>query len=107
MNNIFEELKIGYRSTWTREFILTYKELLVLIEYIQEHRNAIILGGDVLHENDQYTGMNWYYDPMDTLSQIQNSINSCDNTKHYIFCQLPHAEAYHYIVVLDESMSVR
>ena len=55
MKNIFDELHIGHMSFSTGEFILNYQEFMTLIDFIFTHKTAIILGGDVLTESDQYT----------------------------------------------------
>lgn len=100
MKNIFEELHIGHMSFSTGEFILNYQEFMTLIDFIFTHKTAIILGGDVLTESDQYTYSNWYYNSDASLSRDENIINSCLAAKEYLE-RMNHSASLHYIVVLD------
>ena len=45
---------------------------------------VIVLGGDILDANLQYTLDNWYYEPDKSISRKVNSLQSCNCMKKYI-----------------------
>lgn len=74
----------------------TYDEALRFIEKVRQ-TEYIILGGDVLNENREYTYINWYYQP----SKKENATSeSCDYAHRFIMNLQDH-EKYLYDFVFN------
>jgi len=99
MDGLCTALGIGYPHPRTGEYVLTYAELLRLLQYIKENECAVVLGGDVLNEKDQYLYANWWYNSDDALSQTENIHRSCDEAMRYVK-SLSAPQEKHYIAVL-------
>ncbi len=101
MKRLAQTLRIGYESALTGEIILTYDELILLLDYVFQHEYAIVLGGDVLDVNDRHTYLNWYYQPQESITRVENITQSCQAAQRYIR-QLTEARSRHYVIVLGE-----
>ena len=100
MDQLFERLSIGYPHPDTHEYVLTYAEVLCALSHIGSHLDTVILGGDVLDDEDHHTYMNWYYQRNETLTMAKNARLSCDQAMQYI-TNLPNPQLYRYILVLN------
>ena len=103
MKRLAQMLRIGYESPLTGEPILSYDELILLLDYIFQQKYAIILGGDVLDANDRHTYLNWYYQPQESITRVENITQSCQAAKRYIQ-EMAEARSRHYVVVLDDAL---
>lgn len=101
MDQVFVTLGIGYQHPLTHEYVLSYQEVLTLLQHIMTNEHMMVLGGDVLNEEDQYTYENWFYSYSDSLSRKENMMKSCDEAMKYI-SNLSEPHKYHYIVVLGQ-----
>lgn len=99
MDNIYTILKLGRIHKITKEYILTYEEVLEVLGYILHSKSALILGGDVLNSYDEYIYANWNYEPSPSLSWIDNVKRSFDCSYNYIH-QLDQYKSCLYILVL-------
>lgn len=64
--------------------------------------NKVVLGGDVLDVNKEYTYDNWYYNPDDTCSSFINAKNSIEKASEYISNYIAINGADYYIVLVFE-----
>ena len=103
MKRLAQMLRIGHESPLTGETILSYDELILLLGYVFQQKYAIILGGDVLDANDRHTYLNWYYQPQESITRVENITQSCQAAKRYIQ-RLAEARSRHYVVVLDDAL---
>lgn len=101
MDQVFVSLGIGYQHPLTHEYVLSYQEVLTVLQHITTNENMLILGGDVLNKDDQYIYENWFYSYSDSLSRKENMIRSCDETMKFI-SSLSDPHKYHYVVVLGQ-----
>ena len=99
-DSIYARLHIGRIREYTGESILSYTEVLILLNHVRAHKDTIILGGDVLNENDEYTYENWYYDRNDALSFEENVDLSCQVTLAHL-SGIINKENMNYILVLE------
>ena len=91
-------------SPLTSEIILSYQQILLLAERLKEENAAILLGGDVLSQNDQYIPTSWYYNPDLCLSRTENIKRSCERTVSCLNA-LHQKENLKFIPVLDTPFS--
>ena len=103
MKRLAQMLRIGYESPLTGETILSYDELILLLDYVFQQKYAIILGGDVLDANDRHTYLNWYYQPQESITRVENITQSCQAAMRYIQ-EMAEARSRHYVVVLDDAL---
>ena len=64
--------------------------------------NKVVLGGDVLDRNKEYTYDNWYYNPDDTCSLLINAKNSIEKANEYISDYIATNGVDYYIVLVFE-----
>ena len=100
VDQFFSHLAVGYPHPVTHEYVLSYEEIIRVVSHINQYANAVILGGDILDVDDQYTYMNWYYEHNDMLTHAENSRLSCDKALQHI-ASLSAPMQYHYILVLN------
>lgn len=77
--------KLHSESKYISEYELAWK--ITCVEDIAGEalqNQVIILGGDILDSNLEYTGDNWYYETNKTEDIRCNSIRSCDCMEKYI-----------------------
>lgn len=64
--------------------------------------NKVVLGGDVLDVNKEYTYDNWYYNLDDTCSLLINAKNSIKKASEYISNYIASNGSDYYIVLVFE-----
>ena len=77
------------------------KDALEVIEHFDKN-GIVVLGGDILTENFEYTYDNWYYDPDDTCSSLINAKNSIEKASEYISNYIAMNGSDYYIVLVFE-----
>ena len=55
------------------EYAFSRDDALLFLDLLYRKRKYIILGGDVLDENLNYTYDNWFYSPQDSQNHIEES----------------------------------
>ena len=93
-------------SPLTGEVILNYRQVLCLAKKLKENNTAILLGGDILSQNNQYIPASWYYNPDTHLSRTVNIRMSCEMTEGYLKT-LQQKETMKFIPVLDIPLSAQ
>lgn len=64
--------------------------------------NKVVLGGNVLDANKEYTYDNWYYNPDDTCPSLTNVKNSIEKASEYISNYITINGSNYYIVLVFE-----
>lgn len=87
-------MNISFEEFISREGIVPHKislcelawnidDIKPILQWLSEN-NKVVLGGDVLDTNKEYTYDNWYYNPDDTCSSLINSKRSIEKASEYI-----------------------
>ena len=77
--------RLKRRSLFISQYELAWK-ITDADDFIEDAilNQVIVLGGDILDANLQYTLDNWYYEPDKSISRKVNSLQSCNYMKQYI-----------------------
>ena len=93
--------KIKKKSIYFSQYELAWK-ISDANEFIEDalKNEVIVLGGDILDSNMNYTCDNWYYEPDKSIERKVNSIQSCSCMKEYIDNYVKLNGTDYYIVIV-------
>lgn len=101
MSNIFDDLvnKQGWcpRRTTSGEFAWQIKDHPFLLELFYD-RKCVVLGGDVLDLDRNYTYDNWYYNDNSEMSHEDNVKSSISVAKEYLLNYIKSNGENYYVV---------
>lgn len=84
------------------ELAWAIEDAVLVLEYL-ESIGEVVLGGDVLNENKEYTYDNWHYNPDDSYSIQTNSVRSIEHAIKYISDYVRKNGNNFYVVIVTES----
>lgn len=101
------EIKFGDQiitSNYFTEFETAWRieDAICVFGYLKS-RNKIILGGDILTENMDYTYDSWYYNPILTQSQQSNVELGYEQAIEYISKYMKRNGSAFYVVIVAEN----
>ena len=105
MNISFEEFisRQGIVPQKISSYELAWKidDIKPILQWLSAN-NKVVLGGDVLDINKEYTYDNWYYNRDDTYSLPENVKNSIEKANEYISNYIAINGCDYYIVLVFE-----
>ena len=103
MNISFEEFinRQGIVPQKISSFELAWKinDIKSILQWISVN-NKVVLGGDVLYSNTEYTYDSWYYNIDDTHSFLVNAKNSIEKASEYISNYIAANGSDYYVVLI-------
>lgn len=82
LHETLDEISGGVKTHWG-EMVWPLRSIPELLKLVMDNQ-WIILGGDILDTQQNYTYDNWYYNPDPQMSLIFNVTASVEKTKEYI-----------------------
>lgn len=64
------------------------------------HANTVLLGGDILDSNGNYTYGNWYYEYNSAIDAQQNSKQSVQKAKVYLHSFIERNGSHYYVMLV-------
>ena len=105
MNISFEEFisRQGIVPQKISPYELAWKidDTKAVLQWLSEN-NKVVLGGDILDINKEYTYDNWYYNPDDTCSSLINAKNSIEKASEYISNYIDINGSDYYVVLISK-----
>ena len=94
INNIFPIYISNHEIAWH------LKDANAVLNWLNNN-NKILLGGDIIDLNKNYTYDNWYYNYDNSLSFVDNVNNSIDKARSYISDYInKNGDCYYVVLVL-------
>ncbi len=87
------------KETSWQEFAWQIKDALAVLEYVASKEN-VVLGGDILDNNLNYTYDNWFYNTDESKSLCDNSVSSVNTAKEYISNYIKRNGTDYYVVIV-------
>ena len=85
------------------EYAWKYKDVIGIID-ILKNSGYVILGGDVLKRNFEYTYDNWFFENSNNLNNLEKITESAKKAKQYINCYYNNfGNEFYYVLVVEKA----
>lgn len=99
-----DEMKKNGVQTMTTEYAWKYEYAIEVIDYLYS-KEYVILGGDVLNDDFEYTCSNWYYENKNKISISDAIKESAQKAKTYLeWYHNKFGNDFYYIIVATKKM---